>query len=668
MSEQNQEPWVVKFVPFASSVESSFWVRYCEEKLNRIQLKEDPIDVSASYGNDNRLECRENSLSLNDTHKCRVMMNGKLIGYNTVETFQKADKNEFLKKIFLPNFHNGELSSFVMLTYADLKNHKVLYWFAIPAIATQIGCSIRAIKQEVVGDIFSSDEHQLLYKSFLNNVWTTQSLPSYFLFTKISGCLPFTRENYDTLCDKYGSGNVIFCFADSPTRLQNEQLMGWPMRNLIAYLSLKWNLCGEIVQILSFRPKNFRSTMEMNDDMSILSQVTIPTKADYGDDLKVVGWELNARGKPGPRLVNLQPLLDNRHLAIQAADLNIKLMKWRMIPSLDVEKLQATKVLLLGAGTLGCNVARILLGWGIRNFKIVDNGKVSYSNPVRQSLFTLSDCQGGDGGGGLPKANAAVAALQKIAADVEAQSIVLSIPMPGHADTRETIESSVKQLDQLVQECDVVYLLTDTRESRWLPTVMAAAHNKMLINAALGLDTWLVMRHGGDTRINGSLGCYFCNDVVAPENSMKNRTLDQQCTVTRPGLAPVAGAMAAELMVSLLHHPDQHNAPAPRLSSSTFSPIVTDATASPLGLMPHQIRGSLVSYTMMNPTVPAFSCCTGCSSPILNAYESNNVDFMCRAAHSVSGTYLEDISGLTAFRAQAESQFDDIEEDWEFDD
>jgi ubiquitin-like modifier-activating enzyme ATG7 len=66
---------------------------------------------------------------------------------------------------------------------------------------------------------------------------------------------------------------------------------------------------------------------------------------EYNTDTpKVVGWELNTRGKPGPRWVNLRPLLDPQHLAIQAADLNLKLMKWRMIPSLDVERLQSTKI------------------------------------------------------------------------------------------------------------------------------------------------------------------------------------------------------------------------------------------------------------------------------------------------------------------------------------
>ena len=51
-----------------------------------------------------------------------------------------------------------------------------------------------------------------------------------------------------------------------------------------------------------------------------------------------------------------------------------------------------------------------------------------------------------------------------------------------------------------------------------------------VITAALGFDTFLVMRHGvrevGDVTHHGaaalgsipgpSLGCYFCNDVVAP--------------------------------------------------------------------------------------------------------------------------------------------------------
>ena len=45
------------------------------------------------------------------------------------------------------------------------------------------------------------------------------------------------------------------------------------------------------------------------------------------------------------------------------------------------------QVLIVRVRNPGCGVARGLLGWGIRHVTMVDNGKVSFSNPVRQSLF-----------------------------------------------------------------------------------------------------------------------------------------------------------------------------------------------------------------------------------------------------------------------------------------
>ncbi len=52
------------------------------------------------------------------------------------------------------------------------------------------------------------------------------------------------------------------------------------------------------------------------------------------------------------------------------------------------------------------------------------------------------------------------------------------------------------KLEELVKEHDVVFLLLDSREARWLPTVQSILHQKICLTIALGFDTFLVMRHG----------------------------------------------------------------------------------------------------------------------------------------------------------------------------
>lgn len=54
--------------------------------------------------------------------------------------------------------------------------------------------------------------------------------------------------------------------------------------------------------------------------------------------------------------------------------------------------------------------------------------------------------------------------------------------MPGHPIPPASLEQTkqdVDTLEKLIDEHDAIFLLMDSRESRWLPTVMGAAKGKV---------------------------------------------------------------------------------------------------------------------------------------------------------------------------------------------
>jgi ubiquitin-like modifier-activating enzyme ATG7 len=378
---------------------------------------------------------------------------------------------------------------------------------------------------------------------------------------------------------------------------------------------------------------------------------TLPT---LPPGVRTVGWEPNERGGAGPRLVARPPPPDDAALAESASTLNLKLMRWRLLPELDLARLTRLRVLLLGAGTLGCHIARDLLAWGVGHFVFVDCGRVSYSNPVRQPLYEFADAAsasadgatgGGGGGGGKLKAQAAADALRRIRPGVDARGVNLAIPMPDHPvapGEESAVAAAVDALTALMRDADVTFLLTDTRESRWLPTLLAAAHGLTAFTVGLGFDSCLVMRHGVRAAPDAAalpattgaavsapprLGCYFCGDVTGPSNSTSNRSLDQQCTVSRPGLAPLASALAVELLVALLHHPAGVHAPSVACATAGGggggggdAAAAAGCEPSPLGLVPHQIRFFLSSFAPLLAATPAQATCTACGDGVVGAY------------------------------------------------
>ncbi|PHJ23173.1 autophagy-related protein 7 atg7 [Cystoisospora suis] len=473
-------------------------------------------------------------------------------------------------------------------------------------------------------------------------------------------------------------------------------------------------------------------------------------------------------------VVALRRYLDGKTIQGDAVDLNVQLIRWRILPDFEAKKFQHLRVLLLGAGTLGCGVARLLLAWGVRHLTFVDSSSVALSNPARQSLYTYEDAvppssQGGGGGasigdsgslhhshhrrlhqvegGGLKKVDAACQRLRAVRPDLICRGIDLEIPMPGHRRFLETplgtrsLEEAHDLLWRLIYEHDVVMMLTDSKESRWLPSLIVAEQSSQPFRnisssslsssslsptspistsptsdrrssflrsqsdtsgsihthqrhhqrqhspplgmaVGLGFDSMVVMRQG----YNGNgLGCYFCNAISAPADSLANRTLDQQCTVTRPGISSLACSVAVELLAALTQHPLGFGAP-----HTDEDPLVAcrghrrkvskngdgegggnkssrntvqrkggggeeeEQGFSCMGATPHTVRGYLSNFRMVSLASESSPECVCCSINILERYRRDPHGFLREIVGNSS--LLETYSGLEAKRKLMEER------------
>ena len=177
------------------------------------------------------------------------------------------------------------------------------------------------------------------------------------------------------------------CFADPSTY---SQYPGWMLRNLLVLVRKRWKLdrlqvlCYRDVQARRDAAKSIILPLEVRESGLATSSLS-GSLSDGSSMPKVTGWERNNLGKVMSRVANLGEYMDPQRyvawdsligirlyltlsfsdnhtsLADQAVDLNLKLIKWRIAPTLDLKKIKKTKCLLLGAGTLGSYVARNLM-------------------------------------------------------------------------------------------------------------------------------------------------------------------------------------------------------------------------------------------------------------------------------------------------------------------
>ncbi|KAJ2726129.1 Autophagy protein 7 [Coemansia sp. Benny D115] len=706
---------IVQFEAFNSVVETEFWAGLAQHKLHSAKLDTARTSIQGEYLGGRRHVLRNagdeeqqrmavparlrvgqaawGGESTTELPAGAVAVTGYLYNTNTVEEFRKMDKGELLRSIggeVMTAIQDGRATKepgllwpFVLLSFADLKRYKFTHWFGFPAVTVDPADTLEAMSP--LASCVSEQAHLGLLRSAYREQNGVE-LGGAFLVRYESGSKSsngvwrlFSLDNWTEAFAEGEAGQTWLAFIDPSSHTGR---LGWPLRNLLAWVRHVHPETSR-VRVLGFRDASIclgGSGEEIPVDMweSVVADIGV-TPANYATTnggVKVSGWERDVRGRLAPRSVDLAAAMDPQRLAASALDLNLQLMRWRLAPEVDLETMANTRVLLIGAGTLGAYTARALLAWGVRKMTFVDNGTVSFSNPARQPLYEFEDSLGG----GKPKAQAAADALRRVFPGVDAQGIRMNVPMPGHAvavGEEKSTKEAVEKLEELVCQHDVVFLLTDSRESRWLPTLLGAVHDRLVICVALGFDSFVAMRHGA-TKVSESerLGCYFCNDVVAPTDSLADRTLDQQCTVTRPGLAPIASGTAAELMATTLQHPKGHGAPASVVDNNDED----QDDKAVFGLPAHQIRGYLRGFRQHTIVGQASNLCTGCSNTVVAAYREHGFEFLKRVFNNTvvleehphcpvddqsevpaGYSYLETLTGLAALHRQTDDILADIE-------
>ena len=127
----------------------------------------------------------------------------------------------------------------------------------------------------------------------------------------------------------------------------------------------------------------------------------------------------------------------------------------------------------------------------MNEISFVDNSRVSYSNPVRQSLYEFSDCVSN----GKEKSVAAADALRRIYPRVKSMGINLSIPMPGHSVTASNLRQyqgdsgPARRPDQTIGLC----LLVDGHERKSLVTNSSSSSSQEGVSDFLVLVLVLVL-------------------------------------------------------------------------------------------------------------------------------------------------------------------------------
>ena len=221
------------------------------------------------------------------------------------------------------------LSSFNILSFADLKKYKFYYWFAFPALHSDpswvpVASGVSSPESQQRHDIDSARGEHLSpgeSTSLVDAVQTwSASVDSrqrgFFLARRQRrGSGELTRSNWQIASlseyeNDFFTGTALqdryVCFAD-PSNY--EHAPGWMLRNLLVVVKQRWKL--NQVQILRYRDVQSKSDQGRSVVIRLESRPEETKTQQCQSQLpKITGWERNPVGKLAGRIVSLTEYMD----------------------------------------------------------------------------------------------------------------------------------------------------------------------------------------------------------------------------------------------------------------------------------------------------------------------------------------------------------------------
>ncbi len=189
------------------------------------------------------------------------------------------------------------------------------------------------------------------------------------------------------------------------------------------------------------------------------------------------------------------------------------------------QKLKDAKVVVVGAGGLGCPALTYLATAGVGEIKIIDNDTVATSNLHRQSLFTSADLN-------KNKAQAAKERLRSMNPLIQITAVTEKVDAGNARD--------------LIEGFDIVLDCTDNLKTKYILNDTCYLFDSTLVLA--GIHQWQGILHtflSRDSKEDCDAGCFRCLSQEMPPDDCVGACVDSGVIGVIPGLVGAYQALEA---------------------------------------------------------------------------------------------------------------------------